>query len=192
MRSWRHIQSKISCANRGFSLLAMADTDRTRIVEDSHPVAKRRALRAIAVFEAAKGIAALAVIIGVLDLMHHDVRHLAVELIGHFGLNPDARYPSILLHYAGLLPGANVRSLVVLASGYILVRLLEAHGLWNDRAWGEWLGALSGGLYVPFEIFHLVHRPSVINAAVLAGNIFVVSFLVYQLWCRRSNDATRR
>lgn len=164
----------------------MTDSDRTRVVEGTHPVAKRRALRAIAVFEAIKGIAALAAIIGVFDLMHRDVRHLAMEMIGRFGLDPDARYPSLLLHYADLLPGANVRSLVLLALGYILVRLLEAYGLWNDRAWAEWLGALSGGLYIPFEIGHLMPRPSVISAVVLVGNVFVVSFLVFQLWGRRN------
>ncbi len=164
----------------------MTDSDQTRIVEGIHPVAKRRTLRAIAVFEAIKGIAALAAIIGALDLMHRDVRHLAMELIGHFGLDPNARYPSILLHYADLLPGANVRSLLLLALGYILVRLLEAYGLWNDRAWGVWLGTLSGGLYIPFEIGHLMHRLSVISAVVLAGNVFVVSFLVFQLWRRRN------
>ncbi|MGH8743428.1 MAG: DUF2127 domain-containing protein [Burkholderiales bacterium] len=164
----------------------MTDSDRTHVEKGTHPVARLRALRAIAVFEAIKGIAALAALIGVLDLMHRDVRHLAMELIGRFGLNPDAHYPSILLHYADLLPDANVRSLVLLAMGYILVRLLEAYGLWNDRAWAEWLGALSGGLYIPIEIGHLTHRPSVISAVVLAGNIFVVSFLVFQLWRRRN------
>ena len=166
--------------------------DRTRIFEEAHPIAKRRALRAIAIFEAIKGIAALAAIVGVLELMHHDVRHLALELIGHFHLNPGARYPSILLHYADLLPGANVRLLLVLAFGYILVRLLEAYGLWNDQAWGEWLGALSGGLYIPFEIGHLMYRASAINAAVLAGNVFVVCFLVVQLWRRGQSDVARR
>ena len=169
----------------------MTDSDRARIAEDSHPVAERRALRAIAVFEAIKGIAALVAVIGLLDLMHHDVRRLAMELIGHFNLNPEARYPSILLHYAELLPGANVRALGLLAFGYILVRALEAYGLWNDRAWGEWLGALSGGIYIPFEFGHLVQRPSIINAAVLAGNIFVVSFLVYRLSRKRKEKIAR-
>jgi uncharacterized membrane protein (DUF2068 family) len=65
------------------------------------------------------------------------------------------------------------------------MRLLEAYGLWNDRAWGEWLGALSGGLYIPFEFGHLIHQPSAISAAVLTGNVFTVSFLVFQLWRRR-------
>jgi len=170
----------------------MTDSNRTCIVEGTHPVAKRRALRTIAVFEAIKGIAAFAAIIGVLDLMHRDVRHLAIDLIGRFGLSPDAHYPSILLHYADLLPGADVRLLVLVASGYILVRLLEAYGLWNDRAWGEWLAALSGALYIPFESGHLIHRPSLISAAVLAGNVFVVVFMAFQLWCRRRNGFLRQ
>ena len=73
----------------------MTDSDMKSVFK-AHPVAKRRTLRAIAVFEAAKGIAAFAAIIGVLDLMHHNVRHLAIELIGRFGMNPNAHYPSIL------------------------------------------------------------------------------------------------
>jgi uncharacterized membrane protein (DUF2068 family) len=161
--------------------------DRPRGSDKTHPVARRRTLRAIAMFEAIKGVAALAAIVGVVDLMHRDVRHLAIELIGRFGLSPDARFPSILLHYADLLPDAKLRLLVFIASGYILLRFLEAFGLWNDRAWGEWLGALSGGLYIPFEIRHLMHRPSVISATVLAGNLFVVGFLAFQLWRRRGN-----
>jgi uncharacterized membrane protein (DUF2068 family) len=170
---------------------AMNNSDHTGTTETNHPVAKRRTLRAIAVFEAVKGMAALAAIVGVLELMHRDVRHLATELIGHFGLNPDARYPEIILHYADLLPGANVRSLVVLASAYILVRMMEAYGLWNDRAWGEWLGALSGGLYIPFEVAHMMHQPTAINGMVLAGNIFVVGFLVFELWRRPKKYITR-
>jgi uncharacterized membrane protein (DUF2068 family) len=168
----------------------MSDPNRTRTVESPPPVVKRRTLRAIALFEAIKGIAALAAIIGVVDLMHRDVRHLAIELIGHFHVNPTARYPSVLLHYADLFPGADLRPLVLLASGYILVRLLESYGLWNDRAWGEWLGTLSGGLYIPFEFGHLMHRPSVITGVILAANVFVVGFLAVQLWRRRKNRAT--
>lgn len=161
------------------------------MAEEMHSVARRRALRTIALFEAFKGVAALAALVGVLDLMHHDVRRLALELIGHFGLNPDARYPSVMLHYAGLLPGADLRLLTLAACGYIVTRVLEAYGLWNDRAWGEWLGALAGGAYVPFEIGHFMHRPTIIGATVLAGNVAVVAFLAFQLRRRRKNPPAR-
>ena len=170
----------------------MTDSDMKSVSKGTHPVAKRRTLRAIAVFEASKGIAAFAAIIGVLDLMHHDVRHLAIDLIGRFGMNPNAHYPSILLHYVELVPNADTHSLVILAFVYIFLRLLEGYGLWNDLAWGEWLGALSGGLYIPFETGHLIHRPSAIIGIVLAGNVFMVSFLAIQLWSRRTNDTTHK
>lgn len=157
------------------------DSKPTRTVVSSHAVAMRRTLHAIAAFEAIKGVAAFAAVMGLLDLMHHDVRHLAMELIGHFHLNPEAHYPSVVLHYADLLPGADLHSLFRLASAYIAVRLLESYGLWNDFAWGEWLGALSGGIYIPFELNHLLHRPSLITGLVLIGNLFLVAFLTVQL-----------
>src|SRR5262245_7620738 len=163
----------------------VSERERSPAAGEVHPVATRRTLRAIALYEAIKGVAALAAIVGVVDLMHHDARRLAIELIGRFHLTPEARFPSILLHYAELLPNANLRPLLYIAAGYILVRFLEAYGLWYERAWGEWLGAFAAGLYIPFEIRHLLHHPSVISAVVLAGNVFVVGFLAFQLWRRR-------
>jgi uncharacterized membrane protein (DUF2068 family) len=156
---------------------------------ESHdpPLARRRergALKAIALFEAVKGIAAIAASVGALELVHHDTRRLAMALIGHFGLNPLNHYPSLLLHYADVLQDANLRNLMLLAWGYAAIRLAEGYGLWRDRAWAEWLAALSGGLYVPFEVQHLVHRPTPINAGVLAANIAVVLFMVWRLYQR--------
>ena len=119
--------------------------------------------------------------------MHHDVRHLAVELIGRFGSTPDARYSSLLLHYADLLTGADVGSLLRLAVVYIVMRFVEAYGLWRDRAWGEWLAALSGAIYIPFELQHLTHRLSFITAAVFIVNVCMVAFLAFRLWRRSAH-----
>jgi len=148
----------------------------------SHPVARRRALRTIAVFEAAKGVFVLAASLGLLSLLRLDLHRLAAALIEHFGLRPDEHYPSIVLHYSDVLANTDLRSLVLLAAAYVVLRFAEAYGLWYQRAWGQWLGALSGALYVPFELWHLAHRPSLLGVAVLAGNLVVVVFLVYVLW----------
>jgi uncharacterized membrane protein (DUF2068 family) len=149
----------------------------------------RAALRSIAVFEALKGAGALAASLGFFSLLHHDLHHLAVALIGHFGLDPEGRYPAMVLHYADVLADQNVRNLVLLAAAYVLLRFTEAYGLWMQRRWGEWLGALSGALYVPFELRHLVSRPSIASAVVLAGNVAVVGYLLLRLW-RFSRGAT--
>ena len=149
------------------------------------PLTGKRALDAIAIFEGVKGVAAIAASFGLLSLAHHDVRAIAYALIGHFHLDPDAHYPRILLNEATLLANANVRQAVLLAWLYAAIRLTEGYGLWRDRAWAEWLAAVSGAVYLPLELSHLVAHPTGINAAVLLGNIAVVAYMVFRLWRRR-------
>jgi uncharacterized membrane protein (DUF2068 family) len=145
---------------------------------------RRRALRAIAIFEAAKGLAALAAGVGLLQLLHHDIHRLALALLWRFHLDPALPYPTLLLHYADLLSAINLRTLAPVALAYIAVRFVEAWGLWKEKTWAEWLGALSGALYIPLEVAHLAHRPGAINGGVLLLNVVVVGFLAYQLWVR--------
>jgi uncharacterized membrane protein (DUF2068 family) len=149
---------------------------------------QRNALHAIAIFEATKGLAALAGLIGVLDLLHHDVRAVVLTLIGRFGLDPESHYPSLLLHYADLLPAADVHMLVMLASAYIALRFIEATGLWLGKAWGEYLGALSGGIYIPFEVMHFIDEPTWMNAFIVALNAVIVGYLAYALWHRHQQQ----
>jgi len=150
-----------------------------------------RATRGIAVFEALKGAVALAASFGLLGLLHHDLHRIALALIGHVGLDPDARYPALLLRDIDALRAANLRSLMQLVIGYVLLRWLEAWGLWTGQPWGEALGALSGALYLPFEISHLLHRPTAINVGVFALNLAVVVFLGARIVRRRRARSAR-
>lgn len=145
----------------------------------------RRTLRGIALFEAFKGLAALAVGIGLIELMHHDLRHLVLELVGHFGLDAARTFPALLLKTADALNSTPLDTLELLLGAYLLTRWVEAYGLWRQKAWGQWLGALSGGLYIPFELRHLWHNPTALSLAVLTLNVLIVGFLAHQLWQRR-------
>ena len=64
------------------------------------------------------------------------------------------------------------------------MRLLEGYGLWKEKILAEWLGALSGALYIPIEIGHLMHRTTLVNGAVLLANLLMVGVLAFQLWHR--------
>jgi uncharacterized membrane protein (DUF2068 family) len=152
---------------------------------DTAPHATRTALHAIALFEAVKGFAAITASLGLLSLAHHDVRAMAYALIGHFHLDPDAHYPSLFINDVELLANANLRQVVPLAWAYAAIRLTEGYGLWKDRAWAEWLAALSGSVYLPLEVTHLVQHTTVINGMVLTGNVVVVAYMVLRLWRRR-------
>lgn len=157
-------------------------------VHKEHPDARRRALHAIALFEAVKGFAALIASIGLLGLLHrdNDIRSLALAMLWRFHLDPNTRYPELLLHYADLLSAINLRSMAPVVVAYIVIRLAESYGLWKERVWAEWLAALSGALYIPLEVAHLVHRTTLINAGVLLANIGIVGFMAFQLWRRRA------
>ncbi len=146
----------------------------------------RRARRVIALFEAFKGIVSIAAGIGLLSLVHQDIRHIAAQLISHMGMSPGAHYPSILLHYADVVNDTGLQLLLVLAVFYSAIRLIEAYGLWNEHEWAEWMGALSGAIYIPFEIEHIVHLASFTGIAVFLGNLSVVGFLANQVWRRRN------
>ena len=63
--------------------------------------------------------------------------------------------------------------------------LAPSTGLWKGCAWGKWLGALSGALYVPFELRHLLYLPTLDAAAVIGINVALVCFLGLQLWRER-------
>jgi len=158
----------------------------------AHAGARRGTLRSIAAFEGLKGVLAIAATLGLLSLMHHDLHHLAATLIGHLGLSPGDHYPALLIHYSDLAQDTDRRELALLAAGYVSVRFAEAYGLWRERIWGQWLGALSGALYVPFEAQHFVFQPSVAGAVVLLANLAVVGFLGYQLWSERRRGAGGR
>jgi uncharacterized membrane protein (DUF2068 family) len=151
-----------------------------------HQYTQRHTLHAIAIYEGIKGVAALAASIGLVGLLHHDLRHIVSDLIGHFGLDPERHYPALLLHYVDLLNSTNIHSLVLLAFAYAALRLAEGYGLWRYRPWGEWLGAASGGLYLPFEIYHLFQRLTWTGMLVFIANLSMVAFLVSRLWRRRS------
>jgi uncharacterized membrane protein (DUF2068 family) len=145
----------------------------------------RNALRAIALFEALKGVAAIAAGAGLLSLAHQDLRAIAYALIGHFHLNPDAHYPKLFLDEATWLASADIRQIVFLAIAYAAIRLTECYGLWRDRAWAEWLAALSGGIYLPLEIEHVLAHTTLINLAVLTCNIAVVGYMTLRLRARK-------
>lgn len=153
---------------------------------DAHDVrTQRHTLRAIALYEGLKGIAALAASIGLVSLLHHDLRHLVSDLIGHFGLDPEKHYPAMLLNYVDMLNHTNVRAVVFLAFAYAVLRIAEGYGLWHDHAWGEWLGAVSGAIYLPIEIWHQFHRVSWSGVLIFLANLGMVVFLVVRLWRRR-------
>ncbi len=137
------------------------------------------ALRSVALLEAAKGVLVLLVGFGLLSLIHHDVQRFAEHLIAHAHLNPAARYPRIFMDLANQLTDGRLLLIAAGAAIYSIVRFVEAYGLWYARRWAEWFAALSGGIYVPFELLELYAHVSWLSVGALVLNSTIVAFMLY-------------
>ena len=127
----------------------------------------------------------LAVGAGLLAYAHRDLQDVAEELLLHLHLNPASRIPGIFVALAARLTSINLWLLALGAATYATVRIAEGYGLWYDRAWAEWLGAISGLIYVPFELYALSKGVTLLKLATLALNVLVVAVLVDALLRRR-------
>ena len=139
-------------------------------------------LHLVALFEAAKGLLVLLVGLELLSLIHQGVQNVGEAIVERFHLNFARHHPRILLYAATHFNESNVHLLALAALAYSTVRFIEAYGLWRMRAWAEWFAILSGGVYLPFELYELVHKPTVIKAAVLLVNAAIVAYLIYLRW----------
>lgn len=145
-------------------------------------------IRAIAVFEAAKGGVVLLAGLGLLSLVNRDVEALAERLVRFTHLNPASKYPRIFLDAANHMTDARLWGLAAAAAAYALVRGAEAYGLWKGRPWAEWLALVAGGLYVPVEIYEVWHHFTWFRLAILGGNLAVVAVMAYALRHRAEQE----
>ena len=145
-----------------------------------------RTLRAIAIFEGAKGVIVLAAGLGLLSLIHRDLQEMAGRVVEHLHLNPASRYPGIFIEAAGRTSDKRLMLLALGAALYSVVRLVEAYGLWFGRRWAEGFAAAAGAIYVPFEVYKLVHDGGWAPAVALAINLAIVGVMVYALVKRKT------
>lgn len=137
-------------------------------------------LRAVASFEALKGIAVLA--LGILLLfVHSHAEDFTASLLYHLHIDPDRHIGHALMNAAAKVTDARLLTIAAAAVSYTTVRFVEAWGLWHRRVWAEWFALLSGCLYLPWECLKLAERVDWERVSVLVINIGII---LYMLWVR--------
>lgn len=148
-------------------------------------------LRGVALFEAGKGLLGLLAAVWVLTLRHKDMKEVAQNLLAVLHkvlhINPDRHFFQLLQRSVGGLTHAGLHLITALILFYALIRFVEATGLWMEKEWAEWFALITGSLYVPFEVYQLVHRPTGWKWAVFGVNLLIVLYLAWLL-----RDAYRR
>jgi len=141
----------------------------------------RGSIRAVALLEAAKGMLVVLSGCGALSLIHRDTQQIAEQLVAHLHLNPAKHYPQIFIDAASHLTDGRLWMLAIFAAIYGMVRFIEAYGLWRGLRWAEWFAAVSGVIYIPFEIYELLHKVNWLAFGALAINLLVVGLMIHAL-----------
>ncbi len=142
---------------------------------DEH--SSKAGLRAVATFEALKGIVVLALGIALLAV-HSHVEDVAENLLYHLHIDFDRRVGHMLLNAASTVNNARWWTIGAAIGTYSSVRFIEAWGLWNMRVWAEWFALLSGAMYLPWEILKLTERVDWDRVAVLVINLMIILYML--------------
>jgi uncharacterized membrane protein (DUF2068 family) len=149
-------------------------------------------LRTIALFEAAKGILALAAACGLLSLRHTDLQAAADAFLLRHGINPERHYTHLFIETVARATHHHVGQIAGVAIAYGLMRLAEGYGLWRGKHWAEWFAVISAGLYLPLEVVHFAHRPRLFTAAIMLLNLVLIYYLGRLLVRQRAERKRRR
>lgn len=140
-----------------------------------------QALRAIASFELTKGLIVFFAALVVVFAVGRDPWDLADGMLRLLHISPDHHFAQLFLDWADTLTDAKLWTIAAVACVYAILRFAEAYGLWYARTWAEWVALISGSLYIPFEIYKLIHRQSLLHISVLVINVAIVLYMAYLL-----------
>jgi len=143
-------------------------------------------LRGIALFEAAKGLLALAAACGIISLRNTDLHTVADAFLLRHGIDPERHYTRLFIESLARATHQDVFEIATLALAYATIRLVEGYGLWRGRHWAEWLAVIAAGLYLPFEFQHLARHGTWLTAGVIGFNILLVVYLARLLIQQRA------
>jgi uncharacterized membrane protein (DUF2068 family) len=134
-------------------------------------------LCSIALFEAAKGLLALAAACGIISLRHTDLHAVTDAFLLRHGIDPERHYTRLFIESVAKATNHRVGEIAALGFAYALIRLAEGYGLWQGKHWAEWFAVISAGIYLPLEFQHFAHHATLLNAGVIFFNIVIVLYL---------------
>ena len=129
-----------------------------------------RALRLIALFRFSKALVLILGGFGVLELLRPEVAARAIEWV--------RAYPFAV---RAVPSPEHIELLAAGAFCYAAVFATEGVGLWLGKRWGEYLTAAITTSFIPFEIWEIVRRVTVLRVALVISNIAIVIYLIWRL-----------
>ncbi len=138
-----------------------------------------KSLLVIAIFKFVKGCLLLALAIGLLRLLHHDVAHTLTRIANALRVDPNNRYLVDLLARAQLISDKNIGVASGLTFVYSGLFFVEGFGLYLEKVWAEYLTVIITSAFIPLELYEIGRHPNFWKIATLLINLAIVAYLIW-------------
>ncbi len=132
----------------------------------------------IAAYKFVTALLVLAIGVGAMRLLHKDIGDVAWRAINDLKFNPEGRFANFVLDEASLVDDPILRKIGFAAFFYATIGILEAVGLYFEKAWGELLTVVITASFLPIEIHELVRRLTPVRVGLLVVNVLVLLYLL--------------
>lgn len=132
----------------------------------------------IAAFKVAQALLFIAVGVGALRLVHKDIGDLLLQLARHLRFGPESRFVDFVLDKASIVNDSLLRRIGVGLFAYAALGLTEGIGLYLEKTWAEYFTLVITASFLPWEIFEVFRRVTLIRSGLLVVNILVFFYLL--------------
>ena len=144
----------------------------------SKPENRNQWLILIAAFKLAQALLFVLIGVGALQLMHKDVGDVLARLADHLRFNPESRFVNFILDKASLLDDRLLRRIGEVGFIYAGLDLIEGTGLYLEKVWAEYLTLAITASFLPWEVFEVFRKLTLVRVSLLAVNTLVLLYLL--------------
>jgi uncharacterized membrane protein (DUF2068 family) len=138
-------------------------------------------IRCIGVFKLFKAACLIVIGFGLLKLIHRDVGTQLENWVASLGFDPGSGMINHAIQKATALSPTRFKQFGAVSFVYAGLFLTEGIGLCRLKHWAEWFTVVITSSLLPFEIYEIIHRGSVIKVFVLILNILIVIYLLFRI-----------
>ena len=120
----------------------------------------------------------MAIGVGAMRLMHTDAGDVLAKVVHHLRFNPESRLVNFILDKANLLNDRVLRRIGDVVFIYAGLDVIEGTGLYLEKVWAEYLTLAITASFLPWEIFEVFRKVTLVRVSLLAVNTLVFFYLL--------------
>ena len=121
-------------------------------------------------------------------LIRVDLGDVVDQLIDKLRIDPEGRMASFLMDRVDLIGHHQLREAGAYSLIYAVLCMIEGVGLIRHKVWAEYFTVILTTLFLPLEIYELIHRFETYKIGLLLANVAVVLYLLWVLKKKRESE----